>query len=59
MIMDKNHLLKKLSLMICGLSVIILQMHFIGTSIVEYNISPVEKPYIIPLVIFFNCQYIH
>jgi hypothetical protein len=27
--------------------------HFIGISIDEYNISPTEKLYIIPLVIFF------
>jgi hypothetical protein len=29
-------------------------LHFIGTSIVEYNISPIEKPYVIPFVIFFQ-----
>jgi hypothetical protein len=66
---DENTLLEKLSSMICGLLVISLPMgllkakahknkyyplHFIGISIGEYDISPIEKPYVIPSVIFFS-----
>jgi hypothetical protein len=29
-------------------------LHFVGTSIAEYNISLIEKPYVMPSVIFFH-----
>jgi sulfur relay (sulfurtransferase) DsrC/TusE family protein len=64
-ITDENNLLEELSSM--SLSVIILQidllmdkvrqkklhlLYFVGTFIVEYNISPTRKPYVIPSMIF-------
>jgi len=71
-LIDKNTSLEKLSLVICGLLVISLPIgllkakahqkknypfHFVGISIGEYDISPIEKPYVIPSVIFFHIWY--